>query len=62
LGGSILQRLGEVIPYLFEENFIIALEKKWVNQCKTPLKFSIILDNKGRLSLIGPKITGDSHE
>ena len=56
------KQFGIITPYLFEENFIISLNKKWLNFCKNSLNFSIEIDHKGRLLLVGPVIEFQNKE
>jgi len=52
-----MKKIDEITPYLFEDNFIIALNKKWMKYCKDSIKFSVMIDKKSRLTLVGPVIS-----
>jgi hypothetical protein len=51
------KQICQVKPYLFEDFLIISLDKKWISVLggKIP-EFTAMIDEKGRLSLVGPVV------
>lgn len=52
-GGQIdMTKIGTIQPLLFDENLIIALSNKWVDEFTKIPEFDVIIDNEGRLCII----------
>jgi len=47
--------VGFVVPHFFDEYLLIALSKNWIQACNGLPKFQILIDDEGRLCLVGPK-------
>lgn len=46
-----LTNLKTITPLLFEENLIISFAKDWINQFSEIPKFSVMINNNGKLCL-----------
>jgi len=52
--------LCEVKPYYLDGFFILSLAKEWANLCGGVPQFTAVIDQKGRLSLLGPVVSEEA--
>ena len=58
VGGQVLKDkvLTTISPYIIESHLVIAFDKKWLDVCNGIPQFTVIIDRKNRLHLIGPVV------
>lgn len=51
------KQICQVKPYLFEDFLIISLDRQWIDVHGGEIPtFTAVIDEEGRLNLVGPKI------
>lgn len=51
-----MKNLPQVTPYLLENYLIISFDHKWIEVCNGIPKFTALIDDEGRLVLLGPLV------
>ncbi|MBI1829730.1 MAG: hypothetical protein HY222_00660 [Thaumarchaeota archaeon] len=59
------KHLATIFPFLMNDYLVISLDKQWIEVCKGIPKFTVMINEEGRLCILGPVIdatAGATHE
>ncbi len=49
-------QLAQITPHIFDGKLIFSLDGKWIEACQGIPQFTAVVDEEGKLVLVGPKI------
>jgi len=52
--------IAQITPFLLDGHLIISFDQKWIEVCNGIPKFTVMIDNLGRLILLGPVVSLDN--